>query len=606
MADQYKIVGPTSRRHRNRVEIRVRRRAKSDIKPAEPQPEPQEPDITGMWEWAGPPDVNGDHGMFLQVNRAGKRIEGWHLDHASKTETAFGGDVVEDGDIVLQKSPGYTEIVGRLRIDGEQLRVTWGQHFEHALTRMHHAAALSDEAMLAFPENQRQAILHAQRRPLLSVQRSRIVEGTSGPAIRGWIVKYLNESAGATSAEQRIRAQIVVAIDRYVGNLFQGIHHEDLPLARRLAMGVLSREQYTDRDERTQSVLAWLIDMAPITKVRRERPTDDPIPSLHHYLGIGVDSTKHYYMFKVAMSATAASTDAVDVITGQVMKAYRLKSVGLGGGIFRGTLIVTELTKQDKVGPKVWSQSYPIWLAQLGVGMGISLGSEDESENHQIVVTPFNWRADDFPGIFHLVDLTAGGGSYSIGATGLFLRGSERFPEMAADLSGLTKNYGLNAELSMAIGYVLPAGQTKPQSYRVPDETKYEASVRVEEAIHFPFSWEVLTEEARQKIRILAAKELALFRSGQPKMYFVGHADRVDEPEWNIALSHCRAFNAGQALRDALGKNYKYNPDKEPEHFGLGELGAAEAKDKDNIQNPNWRRVDIFINGRLVVQLSGE
>lgn len=602
MTDQYKIVGPTSKRNRNRLEVRVRRRKKSEVKPADPQPESQTPDITGMWEWAGPADVNGDHGILLQINRAGRRIEGWHVDHASKTETAFGGDVVDNGNISLQNRPGYDQTLGTLRIDGDKLRLVWGQRPEHTLTRTHHAAALSEQAVLAFPEAQRPL----KRRPLLSVQRNRIVEGMRGPTIRGWIVKYYLESSGASSAEQHIRAQIVVAIDQYVGSLFQGIHNQDLPAARRLAMSILGREQHTDDRGRTQSLLSWLIDMAPITKVRRKHASDDPIPNLHEYLGVDVDSTKHFYMFKVVLGATAASSDAFDIITGQLREAYRLKSAGLGGGIFCGTLTITKLAEQTKTGPVIWRQSYPIWLAQLGVGLGISLGSEDESENHQIVATPFHWRVDDFPGILHLLDVTAGGGPASWGVTGLFLSGSGRFPEMAADLSGQTTNYGLNIELSGAVGYVFPAGQTKPEKYTVPDETKYEASVKIEEAVHFPFSWETLTEEARQKIRILAAKELALFRSGQPKLYFVGHADRVDEPEWNKALSHCRAFNAYQALRDALGDNFRYNPDKEPERYGLGELGATLAKDKDNVQNPNWRRVDIYVNGRLVVRLSGE
>ncbi|HMA95197.1 MAG TPA: hypothetical protein VKP30_21055, partial [Polyangiaceae bacterium] len=540
------------------------------------------------------------------INRAGHRIEGWYVDHASKTETAFGGDVIDNGNISLQSSPGYERNLGTLRINGDKLGFVWGQSPERTLTRMHRSAALSDQAVLAFPESQRSLILHSQRRPLLSVQRKRIVDGVRGPAIRAWIVRYHHESSAASSAEQHIRAQIVVAIDQYVGSLFEGIHNQDLPAARRLAMSILSREQHTDDGGRAQSLLAWLIDMAPITKVRRHRPSDDPIPNLHNYLGIEVDSTKHFYMFRIILGASAASTDAFDLITGQLREAYRRKSAGLGGGIFSGTLTVAELAEQRVTGPIIWKQSYPIWLAQLGVGLGFSVGSLDESEDHQIVVTPFHWRADDFSGIMHLLDFTVGAGPLAGGVTGLFLRGSGRFPEMTADLSGWTTNFGLNVELSGAVGYVFPAGQTKPAKYTVPDETKYEASVKIEQAVHFPFSWETLTEEARQKIRILAAKELALFRSGQPKLCFVGHADRVDEPEWNKALSHCRAFNAYQALRDALGDNYHYNPDKEPERYGLGELGATLAKDKDNVQNPNWRRVDIYVNGRLVVQLSGE
>jgi hypothetical protein len=42
------------------------------------------------------------------------------------------------------------------------------------------------------------------------------------------------------------------------------------------------------------------------------------------------------------------------------------------------------------------------------------------------------------------------------------------------------------------------------------------------------------------------------------------------------------------------------------EKLGLGETGAKKAGDKDNTENPAFRRADVTINGRVVAQLRGE
>jgi outer membrane protein OmpA-like peptidoglycan-associated protein len=243
------------------------------------------------------------------------------------------------------------------------------------------------------------------------------------------------------------------------------------------------------------------------------------------------------------------------------------------------------------------SYELKVFLAQIGFGLGISVGLSSNGR----VSTPFHWQKQDFPGDLTVLDASIGLGR-SVGVMGAFFAGSGTFPELAVDFTGKGWNAGASAGASYAAGNVLSVGATLSQ-FDPPSTTKYDAPASVRDAVHFPFGEAELTPEARQILRVMAAQELAVFRSGHASLVVEAQADRVDTEEFNVLLTKCRAFNTVLALQDIVGPSFKVFDKK---RIGLGEAPAAAAGDKDNTQNPARRRADVTINGRVVVTLHGE
>jgi outer membrane protein OmpA-like peptidoglycan-associated protein len=202
-----------------------------------------------------------------------------------------------------------------------------------------------------------------------------------------------------------------------------------------------------------------------------------------------------------------------------------------------------------------------------------------------------------------IIDLSIGVGSIGRGVTGVFFAGRGTFPELAVDFTGPFVNFGASAGFSEFIGRVFAPGESPRQGFTMPELTPYTGSASAAQSVHFPFGIAELTDEGRQLLRVMAAQELSLFRAGFATLLVEAHADRVDTADFNELLTRVRAFNTVVALKDILGTSYKVQKE---EKLGLGETGAKKAGDKDNTENPAFRRADVTINGRVVVQLRGE
>jgi outer membrane protein OmpA-like peptidoglycan-associated protein len=322
----------------------------------------------------------------------------------------------------------------------------------------------------------------------------------------------------------------------------------------------------------------------------------DPVPNLRQHFGITISTKLFFYTFNLILGVTSLK-DVKNLLKnggGASLKP------GFGGGFFVGKIEIQERTGPGDNDPIITQFELPVVVAQVGIGGGVSFGSSNTGKTS----TPFHWTAADFSGVIKIVDLSFGAFAWAPGITGVFFGGAGRLPELAADFTGMSWNFGISFGLTEAMGMVGPFDPARP-GFTTPEKTPYDGNVTLTRSVHFPFGDAELTSEARQLLRVMAAQELSVFKASFATLVVESHADRVDTEEFNVLLTKCRAFNTMLALKDILGdKTFSKITDRH--QLGLGETGAIKAGDKDDTENPEQRRSDVSVNGRLVVQLQGE
>lgn len=112
-----------------------------------------------------------------------------------------------------------------------------------------------------------------------------------------------------------------------------------------------------------------------------------------------------------------------------------------------------------------------------------------------------------------------------------------------------------------------------------------------------------LTPEGEVLLRSVAARHLNELASPSTTMKVEGHASPNDARElYNQTLSERRAANVIRYLRSFLGPLFAVAPERTLTR-GLGDRQARAALADDPGGNPEqWRRVDVFVNGTLVMR----
>lgn len=119
---------------------------------------------------------------------------------------------------------------------------------------------------------------------------------------------------------------------------------------------------------------------------------------------------------------------------------------------------------------------------------------------------------------------------------------------------------------------------------------------------HFKHDSALLTTGAANLLRKLCSNEMSLLMSPRTTVAITGHTDMSGTDKYNEGLSKNRAENVRRKIHDICGNKIKAK---------IGEpiyKGAALAK-KDpakKLRDPRYRRVDIEINGVIVLSLIGE
>jgi len=153
---------------------------------------------------------------------------------------------------------------------------------------------------------------------------------------------------------------------------------------------------------------------------------------------------------------------------------------------------------------------------------------------------------------------------------------------------------------------------------QLPDESEQQVHVATDyshrygfrDNVHFCLGSALLTQDARQALRIVCANELAGFGNPDSRLSVLGFADTVGYKdataeqvhERNRTLSLLGAQNTVKAMRDILGDRFRIE-ERNIKVTGDGQQEAEKASRALGHPDPQFRRVDVVLNSVLVVSL---
>ena len=274
-----------------------------------------------------------------------------------------------------------------------------------------------------------------------------------------------------------------------------------------------------------------------------------------------------------------------------------------GGRVLLGTLTV-----ESKGQPVNWKSDYWVTFFVAGGGLG---GGDVEKKYLKATGstdTHLPWKAEHFSGLLSVMSGQAArdkGGKLEENQLILIDEGSHPtepsiqllFDKVDTDLS--------NQALGLGFGWVFEPGDIDKLP-PTPPKTKlhsYTAEYVAEDRFDFRLGSATVTDFGRQRLRMLAAHELAQLRQRSVKVTIDGFADRLGSTGYNDVLSGSRAENTKTALHDCLGGK----PAAKIETAGWGERHLALLNQwydfPDNSPSPEWRRVFVTIHGVASVEL---
>jgi outer membrane protein OmpA-like peptidoglycan-associated protein len=254
------------------------------------------------------------------------------------------------------------------------------------------------------------------------------------------------------------------------------------------------------------------------------------------------------------------------------------------------------------------------------VGLSSAIGGGVGDEIVGSATTSLAWQPPDIPGTVSMVKGEVSGPLVDANAGFLHVYGSEIYPPMqvlfsSADFKpeGALDAKGRPSRKALRLMPELGGSWGKIQSKSFPDIDYTTVNIRTDHAVeshltedvHFCVDSAILTADARQALRIMCASELPALLAPTSRLTILGHTDRSDTASRNLTLSAMRAANAFQAIEDILGRPPAMSG-TQLIVVGKGENEALKAGERDNTRNPTYRRVDIILNGRLVLTLKAQ
>jgi flagellar motor protein MotB len=548
----------------------------------------------------------------------------------------------DDGELRLNLFGGRT--VGRRPV----AEMTFDR-FEHRPT----LSARSIRAITKKGTERRRLMFLAEFTPLTSFQQQWLERRLSGDAIERFIKKYATEGelSRRNVSAKLSRRKALSELNYYLSNVFSdvrpnkytemeaasnpqfatefaepGWHPNDVLLASFVGRSILVN-QFSDALGVRRPVLDCIQVMLDRVQGEKGGGEDAPADAIRKHLKLASDADADNFDRRHIYEAT------LDVLGGASAHA------GVGIGAYLAMLKLTKSTD-----PK-WTESYRIWFGELSVGPSVGVtakmkgGKVRPSLSKSRVsgsVTLWNsgagsssasWFPQEIPGTAWLIggDASANAGlGASLSTMLLHLNGNEMHSplilEFPRSVSLAFGGISVGVKAFSMWGWVWDAGQNLTPHYPayVYLEDDFAGEIAFERQIHFRLGDALLTDEGRQALRLLAASELYCFMSSESTLAIIGHADRVDCRARNIELSKLRAQNVLRALKDILGDDFNIPEDKEHLHVaGLGETSAEFADwfarmtglgiyQPDGEPDPRFRRVDIVLNGRLVLRLQGQ
>ncbi|MBN2192216.1 MAG: hypothetical protein JW751_05325 [Polyangiaceae bacterium] len=558
-------------------------------------------DITGSWQQDPRWELVGkDYDKWrvatLCINRAGPILVGWLNEYRPEQKepqrievigTEASHDVVETFD--LQDSSGNA--IGKLvwNIDLETISLRLGDGRDYELTRVNKQPWLSDQALKAFPTQVAKAVRGTQRTPLPNAAQEYIKNAFSVTRFGALVESHL-AIGNQHGFEDRGRFAIEDqgGLNGYLAKIFLRLHPSERESAASLAMILLTSRTYKARKGGAERpLLEWIEIMVEDTRGHVRQWTHDRAHQDYRYFWeefLGVKLSEDRYRYSMS---------------------FKVKSLGLplipGAGVSWGSLTVT-------VGePGAPDERYEMKckLADANLGKGLSFGQTAEGA----VASPIRWRQEDFVGDFSLESMGASVGpwSHDVIVPQLTFFGADVLRPLKVQVSGVT--FGDSHGLSASKGSLsIERKNSSPGPSTVSKKMAYARESPSRTAVHFPFNHSELTAQGRREVGIVAARELAVFRSKGAAIRIVSHADCPDTEEYNLRLTELRAANTAQAFQDMLGEDYvlKAKADGSPSEdlIPLGEVEAQKAYGKHSKErSPVSRRSDVLITGAVAAEL---
>jgi outer membrane protein OmpA-like peptidoglycan-associated protein len=557
-------------------------------------------DATGHYEAIYP---GGNNRITVQINQAGYHIEGWwqrRLYSENSGQRLEIGRIV--GDLSLNEPESvafrYQRFVGRGTPTNGSLTVTKSgtnvqmsmyegdgsiitddkgvaqlQGWSHQFTRTSTESHLSDEAIQAVPDEVRSLVQASENAPLDTSEEKRIADGCKQ------ILSFIQEYLDATR-ESVVRASIASGMNEYINNKLMGTYAPaQMPLVIRrireflvnptLASGSVTRPYWDWLQVIVSSQPSYTKDIQKRLDMSPAGPT-------------GPDAPQHRYRWM--FSTVGLSPDLL---------------VGIGG--FLGVFVI------EKLAPDQWTTKYFTVMGNVsgGLSAGVTVGQTTDWDYFE---TPFAWTTGNFRGAYAISGTSGGaaavaGPGYTAVAFVNFY-GDGTFPVLSGDASGLAAIYGLvaGATLGITSGYLWGGQEEAIRSAAVQKSVTGQSDYKTSAEVHFVVDDPSLTNEGHDAIRQMCALHRAALENPNSTLAIDGYTSTTGTVERNQLLSTLRAQNTFQAIHDILGSTLAI-PDAQIHVEGHGKTSALQAGEPDNTENPIWRKVEVQLNGQVVLTL---
>lgn len=560
-------------------------------------PDAQTPTIGGRWQ--------EDQGRFnAMINQAGTHIECWVTPASTVTGIArqvfrLGGDRTSDTEFSLYVYPDPKQSSGKVQLlaaDKLQMTLTIQGNTQTSVLVPNDPTrpgrpTLSDAALALLPPEAQVYKLEEQF-PLTQQERKLLSDKLGSAALTPLVMAWLNVGSGTNVLDRVTREKAAGDLDSYVGTVFAPFHPDALPLVKERGRNVLELGTLT-YELTTRTLLDWLGRI--VNQNDQEGFNASKTPNMKQLLGLGSSQRTKPFRYDVTYLLIGYGDSVI---------------IGLGG--FVGSVTVTKRDGPDDSDAILWKQDYEMWIGSISGGLSFSIRFPLGTLTSGSGTSFADFSPTDIPGWVTFLDFGAKAGvgiGASTGYEAMEIHGNGAQPTLFIDCSGPSGFAGLGVtvfELGMSGGRIFKIGQKLPQQTpdtRVPS-TDYAIEAKANTQVHFALGDAFLTPQGRQLLRIFCAAELAMLTSEGSGLDIEGHADRIDTADRNDELSLLRAKNAVIAMKDILGNNLGVPADHTLTR-GLGERRAAEAHEPDGSIDPNFRKVEVVLDGRLSVTLVG-
>jgi outer membrane protein OmpA-like peptidoglycan-associated protein len=552
----------------------------------------------------------------ISINQAGRHIEGIisgvrrPRDDKSKERyfTRFNGDLQSDGSFLHYSTESPDKIWGFFIYENNKLYLQAMRSDENKpdgpkvlLTKISDTPTVLDVSAFSHEGFPKQVFYH-ECKPLTQAQIEHLVRSFHGSYIRPFLQKYFTTPAGTRVLERQALTEAAFPLNRYIEEVFThkyfGIHgnESDMYLARYYVRTILSQNKWTFK-QITRSLLDWMQIMLDVLwgngedlfNVRRYLELRPTVPA-----GINLDREKEAikppHTYKVSFS-------------------------------LKGLLYYSGKITVEKTSGKPWKEKFNIALKGIQVKL-----KAYEIDKTGTANSYYDWTERDIPGNVEFVSGEIGGKvpgvSAKAGAWFMNIFGSGSYPFMIATDQDVELEVNPSKEKGMdwdAVNLGGFWGEIEPKNFPPKDYSKsvlitdYAATIKRQDDVHFCLDSALLTEDARQALRIMCANELSALMSPTSELRIIGHTDRSVPPrmdeekakQYNRTLSELRAKNTKQAIKDILDDKRAIS-DGQIVTKGEGDTLAVKDNRPPKEVNPKYRRVDVILNSRLVLTLKAQ